>query len=262
MFFKAKKSLGQNFLIDDEIIKIILKCSKIKDKEVLEIGPGTGNLTRKIIEQKPEKLFLIEKDNFLFNQLKKELKYNIIFINEDILKVNEKNLSSNKLIVFGNLPYNISTEILTKWIKNLDTNIWFDKLIMMFQKEVADRIISNHNTSNYGRLSIIANWKLEIKKIIDIKPYSFKPRPKIDSSLLVFTPKTNFKKICSEKSLEIITRTFFNQRRKKIKKSFNQLFDNSEQIAEKLNIDLNLRPQNLDIDTYLLIAKEFETSRS
>ena len=108
MFFKAKKSLGQNFLIDDEIIKIILKCSKIKDKEVLEIGPGTGNLTRKIIEQKPEKLFLIEKDNFLFNQLKKELKYNIIFINEDILKVNEKNLSSNKLIVFGNLPYNIS----------------------------------------------------------------------------------------------------------------------------------------------------------
>ena len=262
MFFKAKKSLGQNFLIDDEIIKIILKCSKIKDKEVLEIGPGTGNLTRKIIEQKPEKLFLIEKDNFLFNQLKKELKYNIIFINEDILKVNEKNLSSNKLIVFGNLPYNISTEILTKWIKNLDTNIWFDKLILMFQKEVADRIISNHNTSNYGRLSIIANWKLEIKKIIDIKPYSFKPRPKIDSSLLVFTPKTNFKKICSEKSLEIITRTFFNQRRKKIKKSFNQLFDNSEQIAEKLNIDLNLRPQNLDIDTYLLIAKEFETSRS
>ena len=228
----------------------------------MEIGPGTGNLTRKIIEQKPEKLFLIEKDNFLFNQLKKELKYNIIFINEDILKVNEKNLSSNKLIVFGNLPYNISTEILTKWIKNLDTNIWFDKLILMFQKEVADRIISNHNTSNYGRLSIIANWKLEIKKIIDIKPYSFKPRPKIDSSLLVFTPKTNFKKICSEKSLEIITRTFFNQRRKKIKKSFNQLFDNSEQIAEKLNIDLNLRPQNLDIDTYLLIAKEFETSRS
>ncbi len=262
MFFKAKKSLGQNFLIDDEIIKVILKCSKIKNKEVLEIGPGTGNLTRKIIEQKPEKLFLIEKDNFLFNQLKKELKYNIIFINEDILKVNEKNLSSNKLIVFGNLPYNISTEILTKWIKNLDTNIWFDKLILMFQKEVADRIISKHNTSNYGRLSIIANWKLEIKKIIDIKPYSFKPRPKIDSSLLVFTPRTNFKKICSEKSLEIITRTFFNQRRKKIKKSFNQLFKNSEQIAEKLNIDLNLRPQNLDIDTYLLIAKEFETSRS
>jgi len=262
VFFKAKKSLGQNFLIDDEIIKVILKCSKIKNKEVLEIGPGTGNLTRKIIEQKPEKLFLIEKDNFLFNQLKKELKYNIIFINEDILKVNEKNLSSNKLIVFGNLPYNISTEILTKWIKNLDTNIWFDKLILMFQKEVADRIISKHNTSNYGRLSIIANWKLEIKKIIDIKPYSFKPRPKIDSSLLVFTPRTNFKKICSEKSLEIITRTFFNQRRKKIKKSFNQLFKNSEQIAEKLNIDLNLRPQNLDIDTYLLIAKEFETSRS
>ncbi len=263
MFFKAKKSLGQNFLIDEKVIEIILNCSKIRNKEVLEVGPGTGNLTEKIIEKKPDKLFIIEKDNSLYDYLCSKFKNNEVnVIHQDILKINEKNISKNKLTVFGNLPYNISTEILTKWIANLDSNIWFDELILMFQKEVADRITSKPNTKNYGRLSIIANWKLNIKKVIDIKPDSFRPRPKVDSSLLVFTPKRNIQKICSEESLKKTTRVFFNQRRKKIKKPFSLLFDNSEQVAKKLNIDLNLRPQNLDLETYLLIAKEYDLLRS
>ena len=101
-----------------------------------------------------------------------------------------------------------------------------------------------------------------IEKIIDIKPDSFRPKPKVDSSLLVFTPNKNVQRICSEKSLEKITRIFFNQRRKKIKKPFNQLFDKAEQISQKLNIDLNLRPQNLNYETYLLIAKEYDNLRS
>ena len=261
MVIKAKKSLGQNFLIDADVIQTILNCSKIEGKEVLEVGPGTGNLTEKIIDQKPSKIYLVEKDNTLIEILKKKFDYNISYINDDILKIDEKNLSKNKLTVFGNLPYNISTEILTRWIVNLDSKIWFDELILMFQKEVAERIISKCNTSNYGRLSIISNWKLDIKKIVDIKPSSFRPKPKVDSSLLVFTPKKNYKKTCSEISLEKITKIFFNQRRKKIKKPFNQLFNNADQIANKLNIDLNLRPQNLNLDTYLLIAKEYENLR-
>ena len=259
---RAKKSLGQNFLIDPDVIKTILKCSSIKNREILEVGPGTGNLTEKIVENKPSKIFLIEKDNILFEQLKKKLRYNIEFINEDILKVDEKNLSKNILTVFGNLPYNISTEILIKWIINLGPDIWFDKLILMFQKEVAERIISKHNSPYYGRLSIISNWKLDIKKIVDIKPHSFKPKPKVDSSLLVFTPKKNLEPTCSDASLEKITRIFFNQRRKKIKKPFNQLFNNSDQIAKKLKIDLNLRPQNLSLENYLLIAKEYDNLKS
>ena len=102
-------------------------------------------------------------------------------------------MSKEKLSVFGNLPYNISTEILSKWILNLkDNNFWFNNLILMFQKEVADRIISQYNSSKYGRLTILANWKLNIKKIIDIKPSSFNPKPKVDSSLLFFSPKKNF----------------------------------------------------------------------
>ena len=258
MDIKAKKSLGQNFLIDNGVIKQIVECASIKDRVVLEVGPGTGNLTQEIIEKKPKKVFLIEKDAALLESLKKKLHHSMEFINKDILSVDETKLTDEKLIVFGNLPYNISTEILTKWILNIKSSFWFDKLILMFQKEVADRIISTHNMSKYGRLSIISNWKLNIKKVIDIKPISFNPKPKVDSTLLIFTPKEDYSKICSENSLEKVTRIFFNQRRKKIKKPFNQLFDNSEVIAKKLNIDLNLRPQNLSYKTYLSIANEYD----
>jgi 16S rRNA (adenine1518-N6/adenine1519-N6)-dimethyltransferase len=255
---KAKKSLGQNFLIDKDVIEKIIDCSSIKDKEILEVGPGTGSLTAEIIKKVPKKIYLVEKDNNLIEELKGKLNYDIQFINDDILKINEKNLSENKLIVFGNLPYNISTQILTNWIVNIKSSFWFEKLILMFQKEVANRIISEHNNASYGRLSIISQWKLDIQKIIDIKPASFQPRPKVDSTLLVFTPKNNYEKICSEKSLEKVTRIFFNQRRKKIKKSFNQIFDDAQKISNKLNIDLNLRPQNLDYKKYLLIAQELD----
>ena len=132
----------------------------------------------------------------------------------------------------------------------------------MFQKEVADRIIAKTNTSNYGRLSILSNWKLNIKKIIDIKPNSFFPRPKIDSSLLLFTPKDNFFELKNSKNLEMITRVFFSQRRKMLKKPFNQIFKESQKISEKFNINLNLRPQNLEPETYFKLTREYEELRS
>ena len=262
MKIKAKKSLGQNFLFDKNIIKIITDCAKIEDKSILEIGPGTGNLTKEIINKKPKKILLIEKDEALLNLLKKEYTEKITFINDDILRINENLLSEEKLLVFGNLPYNISTKILTKWILNLNSKIWFEKLILMFQKEVADRIISKFNTSTYGRLSIICNWKLNIKKIIDIKPNAFRPKPRVDSTLLIFTPKKNFLELKNPKIIEHVTRIFFNQRRKKIKKPFNQLFNGNENLLKKLNIDLNLRPQNLDFDKYYELTCEYENLRS
>ena len=132
----------------------------------------------------------------------------------------------------------------------------------MFQKEVADRIIAEFNTSNYGRLSIISNWRLNIKKICDIKPESFSPKPKIKSSLLYFSPKKNFIKIKNPNNLEKVTRVFFNQRRKMLKKPFNQLFNGNKKILDKLKINLNLRPQNLNFDTYYLLASEYENLSS
>ena len=259
---KAKKSLGQNFLIDRNILEKITSITNIKNKTILEIGPGTGNLTSYILKKKPKKMIIIEKDNVLATNLENKFNNQLTIINDDVLKVDETSLFEETVIVFGNLPYNISTEILSKWIVNLKEHFWFECLILMFQKEVADRIIAESNTSNYGRLSIICNWKLNIKKICDIKPSAFIPKPKIDSSLLIFYPKKNFVKIKDPKNLEKITRIFFNQRRKMLKKPFNQLFNGNQKVLDKLKIDLTMRPQNINLDTYYKLACEYENLRS
>jgi len=261
VYIRAKKSLGQNFLIDRDVLEKIVSTTDIANKEVLEIGPGSGNLTTYILKQKPKKLYVVEKDDDLAIILREKFDNEIEIINDDILKISEDKISDQKLSVFGNLPYNISTEILSKWILNIGSNFWFESLALMFQKEVADRIISEFNSSKYGRLSILSSWKLDIKKIIDIKPQSFSPRPKIDSSLLLFTPKENFFKLKDPKNLEKITRIFFSQRRKMLKKPFNQVFANGKQVAEKFGIDLNLRPQNLEPETYFKLVKEYEDLR-
>ncbi len=256
---KAKKSLGQNFLIDKNILEKIVSLIKIENKSILEVGPGTGNLTSCILRNNPKKIIVVEKDKYLANLLKKKFGTNVEIINDDILKINENKLHDDKLIVFGNLPYNISTEILAKWVLNLDNNnFWFDSLILMFQKEVADRIISKFNSSKYGRLTILAKWKLDIIKICDIKAESFSPRPKINSSLLFFRPKKNFYKFQNSKNLEKITRVFFNQRRKKIKTPFNILFNGNVNVIKNLRIDLNLRPHNLKEEIYYELTQEYE----
>jgi len=259
MFIRPKKSLGQNFLIDRNILEQIVDTVNITNKEVLEIGPGSGNLTTFILKKNPKKVYTIEKDDELVLLLRDKFSDEITIINEDVLKVSEDKISKEKLTVFGNLPYNISTEILSKWIVSIDKKFWFENLVLMFQKEVAERIIAESNTSKYGRLSILSNWKLDIKKIIDIKPQSFSPRPKIDSTLLLFTPRENFFELNDAKNLEMLTRVFFSQRRKMLKKPFNQVFNNAKEVAGKFNIDLNLRPQNLAPEIYFKLVKEYES---
>ena len=259
---RAKKSLGQNFLIDKDIINKIVSTVSISDNEILEVGPGTGNLTKEILKNNPSKMYLVEKDNFLAESLKEIMDERVVIFNEDILKFDTTSLSKNKIVVFGNLPYNISTEILSTWIVNLKNNYWFSDLILMFQKEVADRIIAKFNTSTYGRLSILANWRLNVNKICDISPESFSPRPKIQSTLIHFTPKKNFVDIKDPLNLEKITRVFFSHRRKMLKKPFNQIFNGNTDLLDKFNLDLNLRPQNLDFDTYYKLTIEYEKLRS
>ena len=255
---RAKKSLGQNFLIDKDIINKIVSTVSISDNEILEVGPGTGNLTKEILKNNPSKMYLVEKDNFLAESLKEIMDERVVIFNEDILKFDTTSLSKNKIVVFGNLPYNISTEILSTWIVNLKNNYWFSDLILMFQKEVADRIIALYNTSAYGRLSILANWRLNINKICDISPESFSPKPKIQSTLIHFTPKKYFAEIKDPTNLEKITRIFFNHRRKMLKKPFNQIFNGKTDLLNKFDIDLNLRPQNLNFETYYKLTIEYE----
>ena len=254
-----KKSLGQNFLIDKGIIEKICNSANItRNNNVLEIGPGTGNLTEFILQKKPKKFYVIEKDERLIKNLKEKFDEKLIIINEDILKYNLKLLSNKDLVIFGNLPYNISSQILANFVNYTYSEFCYKKLVFMFQKEVADRILAEDNSKNYGRLSIFSSWKLNIKKIMDINPSSFFPKPKVMSSLLIFEPKINYIKFKNSKNLEHITNVFFNQRRKMIKKPINILFKNSETVIKDLNLDTNLRPQNLKKDTFYKICLIYE----
>ena len=254
-----KKSLGQNFLIDNEILNLIANLGSITSNDiVLEVGPGTGNLTEKILKKKPKKLIVVEKDKNLSAILKKKFDKDIEIINDNILNYNQDIYHNKKIIIFGNLPYNISTQILTSWIKINNLNNFCKRFVLMFQKEVADRILAEYNSKNYGRLSIISSWKMDIEKIIDINPSSFFPSPKIKSSLLIFKPKNNYYKLKNPKNLEHITNIFFNQRRKMIKKPLKFLFKNYKKVAEELSLDLNLRPQNLTNLTYYKICSYYE----
>jgi len=259
MQFKAKKSLGQNFLIDKNIAKKIVQYGKISpDDTVLEIGPGTGSLTSEIIKQKPKNIILIEKDNRLSEELIIKYGNSIKILNNDILQIEENNFSKEQILVFGNLPYNISTKILTKWICNIKNKFWFKKLLLMFQKEVAERIVAKSKTKDYGRLSIISQWKMNVKKIMDINPVSFYPKPKVQSTLLEFTPKSNFFDISDVKNLEMLTKTLFNKRRKMIKNSIFNIVNKDDFANIKLNIDLNCRPQDLKPEQYYILTKEIE----
>ena len=259
MKIRPKKSLGQNFLIDQNIINLIINVAGINRNDVLlEVGPGTGNLTEKIISKNPKKIIVVEKDKNLTKKLYERFNDKILIINDDILNIDEEKLSKNKIIVFGNLPYNISTQILAKWIKLKNLDSICKKFILMFQKEVADRILANTGEKQYGRLSILSSWKMNVKKIKEISPNSFYPSPKVKSTVLLFEPKKNFFKIKNAKNLEHVTNVFFNQRRKMIKKPLKTIFGNISEISNKLKININERPQNLSPDIYFQICKEYE----
>ena len=256
---KPKKSLGQNFLIDEKILNQIVKNGNIKKNDiVLEIGPGTGKLTEKIIKRKPQKFIVVEKDKLLSDQLKIKFGDSLEIMNEDILKCYDKFKFDRPIKVFGNLPYNISTKILTSMIKLENLDKLFSNFIFVFQKEVADRIVAKYNTKQYGRLSILSTWKMEKSKIFDIPPSSFYPVPKVWSSLIKFVPKKNIEILKKPKNLEHVTNIFFNQKRKMIKKPMKQLFQDFENTAKKLDIDLNLRPQNLSVNKFIEICKLYE----
>ena len=259
---RAKKSLGQNFLIDNNIIKKIVEIGNInKNNTVMEIGAGYGNLTKTIASAGPKKIFAIEKDNKLVSLLKKKFKNNnnIKIIDRDILNIIEENKLEQNVIVFGNLPYNVSTKILASLILLKKWPPWYKILILMFQKEVAERIIAKTQSKEFGRLSILSNWRLEIKKHFNVSNNCFFPKPKITSTVLSFTPKKNnqfnFK---NPKNLEKVTRVLFSNRRKMINKNFNKLFKQNKSVAKNLNINLNQRPEELSIEMFYKITLQYE----
>ena len=258
---KPKKSLGQNFLIDKNILKKIIKHADIHNNNVIEIGPGSGNLTSEIISQNPKNLILIEKDKNLFTKLKNELsnKKNITIINKDILDIDLEKLVKPETIIIGNLPYNISSQILASLIKFKKWPPNYKQLILMFQKEVAERINAKMGSIKYGRISLLTSSRLSTKNSFDVSPNCFYPKPKVNSSVLIMEPiiNNNFH-VKNIENLEKISHKFFSKKRKKINKVFKELFKNPFEVSKKLQINLDLRPSQLSDIEYFKITKYFE----
>ena len=251
----TKKKFGQNFLTSENILdKIVAVAGNIENKNILEIGPGPGGLTTSILKQKPKKIISVEIDNDLFEILKVEFdKYNNFeVISEDALKINESKYFDNNINVIANLPYNVGTNLLLKWLNNIQL---FESFTLLLQKEVVERIVAKPCTKDYGRLSIITQALCDAKKMFDIKPESFIPPPKVMSSVVYIKPKQNIENI-NIKKLGIITQTLFSQRRKKIKNAINLLLKqniiNSNSI---IDIDLDKRAEELSVDEYINLSK-------
>ena len=252
--FKYKKNLGQNFLINKEIIKKIVDIGIInKNTNIIEIGPGSGNLTEELLKKNPKKIFAIEFDKDLTNNLDK-IKNNYKNFNYkicDALIVDEKSIFKKNSIIFGNLPYNISLKLLIKWIYSDPWPPFYDQMILMFQKEVAERIVATSNSKKYGRISILTDARLDVKFHFNISKKEFKPEPKVDSSVLSFSPKKNSNfKLKDLSILSDLTKIIFNTKRKIISKTLKKLLNAKElEIIDFENIK-NLRPENLDFSFY------------
>ena len=255
----AKKSLGQNFLIDKNIIKKIVSLIKVENKNIIEIGPGKGALTDEILSRKPKSLILIEKDIELAKKLSKKFFKNksIKVYNEDILNFNLKIIKNKKFSIFGNLPYNISSQILIKFLKLKKWPPNFENIIFMFQKELGEKIIGKFPSKNYGRLSIISNFRLKILSKFLISANCFFPKPKINSMIIHFQPfKNDLFKIENIENLEKITKILFSNKRKMINKNIRKILTDRE--VNKLRIKINLRPSDLKPEIYYKISEIYE----
>ncbi len=254
-----KKSLGQNFLIDKNIIKKIINLSNIQNRHVIEIGPGNGELTDEIINNKPKSITLIEKDFDLSKRLKKKYSENknLIIFNNDILKFDLEKIIKKESMIIGNLPYNISSQILVKMIKFKKWPPDFFDLIFMFQKELGEKIIGLYQTPNYGRISILANSRLKVIKKFFVSPNCFRPKPKITSMVIHFKPKSTLLSIKDILNLEKVTKIFFSNKRKMINKNIKKLFT-QKQIKSLNQLDLKSRPTELNPEIYYKITKLYE----
>lgn len=249
----TKKSLGQNFITDAIFLKKLASLIITYDNSsIIEIGPGRGALTKELVKKKFDQIYVIEKDDDLIDDLKifsKNFK-NFHVIHKDALTINYNLLIKKNSIIVGNLPFNISSNLLLKWIF---LNNWpprYIKMYLMFQKEVGERILAAHGSKKYGRLSIIVQSRCDVKKVIDAKSEIFNPKPKVDGIVIEFTPHKKYPNL-DIKILEKIVKNSFSQRRKKIKTTLFQY----NYLLDKLSIDKNLRPENLSVLDYCNIAK-------
>ena len=257
----TKRSLGQNYILDQNITNKVTNLIEIKNQIVLEIGPGPGCLTRSLIDKGAKRIIAVEKDQKCIDALeyqKKKFFKKLIIIKGDFLKkqifskIKKEILKyKKKVIVVSNLPYNAAIPILSLLLNNRK---FFDKLLLMFQEEQANRIFAKKKTKNYGRISISAQWLCDIKKKIKLSPNCFFPKPKVNSTILFFKFKKNIKKLYNENIFYEIIKKSFNQRRKTIRNSLKFKKINIESVLIENNIKTNLRPEELSYNDFINLS--------
>lgn len=248
-----KKYLGQHFLIDENISKKIVNSVDFsRYNKIIEIGPGRGALTKYIIDQ-GEKLSLVEIDNDSVNYLKETFyDQDLDIIEKDFLKLKFENEfhGFNKILIFGNFPYNISSQIIFKILDNFKV---IDGLTGMFQKEVAERIVSKPNNKNYGILSVKTQLYYDVEILFDISPNVFFPKPKVKSSIIKMVKKVNPNLNCNLKLLDTIIKLSFQQRRKKIRNSLKKLDINKNIIEDSI---FDHRPEQLSVNDFVRLTQK------
>ena len=248
-----KRSLGQNFIQNKDFISKLSKLiQSTSDTNIFEIGPGMGALTDELVKKKFNNLYLIEKDFLLFQKLKDKFKNEkkISVFNDDAIDYNYEDINKNqKSLIIGNLPFNISSQLLISWIVNYNWPPFYNKMVLMFQKEVADRIIARHNQKSYSRISVLSQARCEIKVLLNAPSNIFFPKPKVDGTVLEFIPITKYLDI-NISNLQKLLRKSFEHRRKKIKTSLKDY----DYLLKRLGIDDGLRAENLSVDDYCKLA--------
>ena len=254
--FKAKKSLGQNFLLDTYFTDKIAQACTPFEGSIIEIGPGPGGLTRSILLHGANEVIAIEKDpraiSFL-EPLKNAANPRLQIKLADALMEPIWNLGNQPRQVIANLPYNIATPLLIRWLTHSNA---FDKLTLMFQKEVADRIVAQPGQKSFSRLSVLTNWLTSSKILFEVPASAFTPKPKITSAVIQLLPRGKPLFKCKFNYLEKVTQIAFNQRRKMLRASFKKF--GGAQMLLSLNINPQLRPQELSIENFCRLAVHLE----
>ena len=247
----AKKKYGQNFIFDENILSKIVNKSKIDEKiNILEIGPGPGGLTQEILKANVNQVYVVEKDKELsplLNDIKNKFPNKLKIFYEDALNFDIKKLNNSPFKIISNLPYNISTILLIKWLTSGICNTTCLSLTLMFQKEVADRIVAKTGSSKRSRISLISELYTNPKLVLNVSSGSFIPKPKVNSALIYFEILKKPRYKINPNRFKIIIDAAFNQKRKMIRSSLKNIFPNIKSALQTVGIEETKRPQSIDL---------------
>ncbi len=259
----ARRSLGQNFLLDFNLTRRIARAAgPLEHATIVEVGPGPGGLTRALLLEGAARVIAIEKDARCLPALEAiAARYpgRLDIIGADALEVDYGRLPlAPPARIAANLPYSVATPLLIGWLKTAPWPPWFDRLVLMFQREVALRIVASPGSKDYGRLSVIAQWRAVPRLLFGIPASAFTPRPKVESSLVELVPRASPDPSCDVQRLERVTAAAFGQRRKMLRSSLRQLTPDAEALLERLGIDPRARAEELAVAEFCRIANALD----